>query len=187
MKFAHVRAANISHLRSKYFTAQLFHLPEGQISLKNPRLREDFSGLPDRIRTCGLKSRSLALYPAGLRVDFFVLPDVLRKWTFFCAGKPGQLNITAILLYHIFPSFARSFCDFFPLFSRGLRPAITPTQTPAVGESPLCSRQRSEKRPLRGKGWGKRDLSLFKLFHLFAKKRLTFSEKYDIILFVRNK
>ena len=25
-------------------------------------------GLPDRIRTCGLKSRSLALYPAGLRV-----------------------------------------------------------------------------------------------------------------------
>ncbi len=26
-------------------------------------------GLPDRIRTCGLKSRSLALYPAGLRVD----------------------------------------------------------------------------------------------------------------------
>ena len=27
-----------------------------------------FSGLPDRIRTCGLKSRSLALYPAGLRV-----------------------------------------------------------------------------------------------------------------------
>ena len=28
-------------------------------------------GLPDRIRTCGLKSRSLALYPAGLRVDTF--------------------------------------------------------------------------------------------------------------------
>ena len=27
-------SANISHLRSKYFTAKLFHLPEGQISLK---------------------------------------------------------------------------------------------------------------------------------------------------------
>ncbi len=26
-------------------------------------------GLPDRIRTCGLESRSLALYPAGLRVE----------------------------------------------------------------------------------------------------------------------
>ena len=28
MKFAHVRTANISHLRSKYFTAKRFHLPE---------------------------------------------------------------------------------------------------------------------------------------------------------------
>ena len=27
-------SANISHLRSKYFTAKLFHLPEGQILLK---------------------------------------------------------------------------------------------------------------------------------------------------------
>ena len=27
MKFAHIREANISHLRSKYFTAELFHLP----------------------------------------------------------------------------------------------------------------------------------------------------------------
>ena len=27
-------SANISHLRSKYFTAKLFHLPKGQISLK---------------------------------------------------------------------------------------------------------------------------------------------------------
>ena len=27
MKFAHVRVANISHLRSKYFTAKRFHLP----------------------------------------------------------------------------------------------------------------------------------------------------------------
>ena len=28
MKFAHVRKANISHLRSKYFAAKRFHLPE---------------------------------------------------------------------------------------------------------------------------------------------------------------
>ena len=27
VKFAHIRIANISHLRSKYFTAKLFHLP----------------------------------------------------------------------------------------------------------------------------------------------------------------
>ena len=37
MKFAHIREANISHLRSKYFTAKLFHLPEGQISLKKAK------------------------------------------------------------------------------------------------------------------------------------------------------
>ena len=43
MKFAHIREANISHLRSKYFTAKLFHLPEGQISLKKARLRVLFS------------------------------------------------------------------------------------------------------------------------------------------------
>ena len=30
-------------------------------------------GLPDTIRTCGLKSRSLALYPAGLRADMAYL------------------------------------------------------------------------------------------------------------------
>ena len=34
MKFAHICEANISHLQSKYFTAKLFHLPAGQISLK---------------------------------------------------------------------------------------------------------------------------------------------------------
>ena len=39
MKFAHIREANISHLRSKYFTAKLFHLPEGQISLKKALAR----------------------------------------------------------------------------------------------------------------------------------------------------
>jgi hypothetical protein len=39
MKFAHIREANISRLRSKYFTTKLFHLGEGQISLKKARLR----------------------------------------------------------------------------------------------------------------------------------------------------
>ena len=38
MKFAHIREANISHLRSKYFTAKLFHLPAGQISLKKAHI-----------------------------------------------------------------------------------------------------------------------------------------------------
>ena len=42
MKFAHVRAANISHLQSKYFTAKRFHLPEranfvGAVSLTELR------------------------------------------------------------------------------------------------------------------------------------------------------
>ena len=31
-------SANISHLRSKYFTAKLFHLPAGQISLKKAHI-----------------------------------------------------------------------------------------------------------------------------------------------------
>gem|GEM_PF-5268977 len=34
MKFARACKASISHLRSRYFTAKLFHLPAGQISLK---------------------------------------------------------------------------------------------------------------------------------------------------------
>ena len=34
-------SANISHLRSKYFTAYLFHLPAGQISLKKPSAYAD--------------------------------------------------------------------------------------------------------------------------------------------------
>ena len=42
-------------------------------------------GLPDRIRTCGLKSRSLALYPAGLRVDIgtsrICCTGLVRWWT----------------------------------------------------------------------------------------------------------
>ena len=37
MKSASSRAKRISHLRSKYFTAKLFHLPEGQISLKKAK------------------------------------------------------------------------------------------------------------------------------------------------------
>ena len=56
MKFAHIREANISHLRSKYFTAKLFHLPEGQISLKKARLRVLFSVICVRFRckaVCG--------------------------------------------------------------------------------------------------------------------------------------
>ena len=42
MKFATFATANISHLRSKYFTAQLFHLPEGQISLKKVLRKQYF-------------------------------------------------------------------------------------------------------------------------------------------------
>ena len=43
MKFAHIREANISQLRSKYFTAKLFHLPEGQISLKKAKSKFDLA------------------------------------------------------------------------------------------------------------------------------------------------
>ena len=43
MKFAHIREANISHLRSKYFTAKLFNLPAGQISLKKAKSKFDLA------------------------------------------------------------------------------------------------------------------------------------------------
>ena len=59
MKFAHIRAANISHLQRKYFTAQLFHLPAGQISLKKGASYEvpffmDLEGLEPL--TCALRT-----------------------------------------------------------------------------------------------------------------------------------
>jgi len=41
MKFAHIRI-------SEYFTAKLFHLPKGQISLKKARLRVLFSAKEQR-------------------------------------------------------------------------------------------------------------------------------------------
>ena len=47
----------ISHLRSKYFIAKLFHLPEGQISLKKAQ-REALSfflELPQQFRTFAYK------------------------------------------------------------------------------------------------------------------------------------
>ena len=62
MKFAHIREANISHLRSKYFTAKLFHLPKGQISLKKARLRVLFSGRGSWIRTNECRSQSPVPY-----------------------------------------------------------------------------------------------------------------------------
>ncbi len=47
-----------------------FSLPLGQSKIPPPPQGRGWDfGLPDRIRTCGLESRSLALYPAGLRVD----------------------------------------------------------------------------------------------------------------------
>ena len=45
MKFAHVRGANISHLRSKYFTAKRFHLPERANFVGAPAL----SQVPQRV------------------------------------------------------------------------------------------------------------------------------------------
>ena len=39
MKFAHVRGANISHLRSKYFTAKRFHLPKWANFVGRPALQ----------------------------------------------------------------------------------------------------------------------------------------------------
>ena len=39
MKFARVRGANISHLRSKYFTAKRFHLPKWANFVGRPALQ----------------------------------------------------------------------------------------------------------------------------------------------------
>ena len=46
-------------------------------------------GLPDRIRTYGLQSRSLSLYPAGLRVD--TLPCIITFCLSFVKGFSCQL------------------------------------------------------------------------------------------------
>ncbi len=56
--------------------------------LKNQRFEGFLCGMPDRIRTCDLQSRSLTLYPTELRahmlfnVKFIIsnLPGVVKHW-----------------------------------------------------------------------------------------------------------
>ena len=70
-------SANISHLRSKYFTAKLFHLPKGQISLKKAQRdcvrlfswqgREDSNPRPTVLETGTLPTE---LHPCAL--DYYI-------------------------------------------------------------------------------------------------------------------
>ena len=82
MKFATFALANISHLRSKYFTAKLFHLHQGQISLKKAQ-REALSfflGSPERApRVFGHRTQlsfAQALSRELLRNSTLFLPSV---------------------------------------------------------------------------------------------------------------
>ena len=73
------------------------------IQTKKPHEGAFLFGLPDRIRTCGLQSRSLSLYPAGLRVGML-----------FFVPFPAE----HLLLYHTLPSIASVFCGNLHTFCR---------------------------------------------------------------------
>ena len=60
-------SANISFLSYYSYGENTFPSPQANFIEKSTSKEVLFDGVPDRIRTCGLKSRSLALYPAGLR------------------------------------------------------------------------------------------------------------------------
>ena len=73
--------ANISHLRSKYFTAKLFHLPEGHSSLKKALARASaffWLGWPDSDRRMQ-ESKSCAL-PLG---DIPMIINVCFFWPYY--------------------------------------------------------------------------------------------------------
>ena len=67
--------------RSRHHSAKPTSFAAGKHHSKNAPLSVDksafFVGLPDRIRTCDLKSRSLARYPAVPRADVYsiILPN----------------------------------------------------------------------------------------------------------------
>ena len=72
------------------------HRTEQKKQARRFRLRACFFGLPDRIRTYGLQSRSLSLYPAGLRVDIqaslYHFSSYLSrgKRALFARGQPNE-------------------------------------------------------------------------------------------------
>ena len=115
MKFAHIREANISHLRSKYFTAKLFHLPAGQISLKKAHIvlvdkRVLFSGRGRRtwlgaasqsrrpMRLCSAPRSGAALTPHRGVIHYRALSS---PCFYPCQHKSRPLLRTAFMLcYH---------------------------------------------------------------------------------------
>ena len=86
-------SANISHLRSKYFTVKLFHLPEGQISLKKalaiasaffwlPRHGRSWTSLCEVVKSCGLSFVAKAHHRQcrNTRIVAALRNQALRVW-----------------------------------------------------------------------------------------------------------
>ena len=85
IKFAHVRTANISHLQSKYFTAKLFHLPKGQISLKKAlAFASAFFWLPllGKNKTKYIPRTNLALNGKQQQLRYWKIVDIIAKRIF---------------------------------------------------------------------------------------------------------
>ena len=79
-------SANISHLRSKYFTAKLFHLPGGQISLKKASLA-----------TCFFLWRVSDLDAKPCVADLDARP--------FCRGYTNPLAMMGVKKFRVLPDF----------------------------------------------------------------------------------
>ena len=121
MKFAHIREANISHLRSKYFTAKLFHLPEGQISLKKA------------------KSYDLAFFLVETTRFELVTPCMSSKYSNQLSYASKRFFNRRALLYHSCFQKARPFLKFLvkifnfflkPFFGLSLRKRPAPKAKP---------------------------------------------------------
>ena len=124
-------SANISHLRSKYFTAKLFHLPAGQISLKKAHIcLVDkcvlFSGGEREIRTLGTglphtRFPVVRLRPAqpSLRADSHIISCFCSFVKCFSSNIFSFPQIFFLFLQKNFykRSFAFPFFDLPPLLS----------------------------------------------------------------------
>ena len=75
------------HQRSDFIAEGFFMFPTGTLHSikKHLRLQVLFYGVPDAIRTHGLQSRSLSLYPAELRAQMVLkFASIIPRWCFSC-------------------------------------------------------------------------------------------------------
>ena len=113
MKFATFASANISHLRSKYFTAKLFHLPKGQISLK--KAQRDcvrlFSGRGGRTRTRDPRFWRPVLY----QLSYTPMHSYIISHTFCFCKSFFDFFLSFFLLIITFTSFLLLFAGFYAI------------------------------------------------------------------------